>query len=86
VDSFASVHAAPEDHPTWRWPTKIGEARLRIDYIFHTPSLSTVDSQVIKAEGSDHYLVVSQLRSASLANSAAATGGASREAAASPKR
>lgn len=61
VDSFAAVHDAPDFHPTWHWPTKYADLTLRIDYIFHTPSIRTLDSQVIKTDGSDHYLLVSRL-------------------------
>ncbi len=61
VDSFAAVNEDPDSHPTWHWPTRIGEAQLRIDYIFHTPSLRTVESRVIKTQGSDHYLLVSEI-------------------------
>jgi endonuclease/exonuclease/phosphatase family metal-dependent hydrolase len=61
VDSFASVNEEPGKNATWHWPTKYGEIALRFDYIFHTESLRTIDSRVIKTAGSDHYLVVSQL-------------------------
>lgn len=61
VDSFASVKADAETHPTWQWPTKPLPLALRIDYIFCTPHFRTVESKVIRREGSDHYLVVSEL-------------------------
>ena len=34
---------------------------LRIDYIFHTDHFKTTDSKVIRRDGSDHFLVVSEL-------------------------
>ena len=61
LDSFASVNADAEAHPTWQWPTKPLPLTLRIDYIFCTPHFRTVESKVIRREGSDHYLVVSEL-------------------------
>ncbi len=59
VDSFASVNPDAEMHPTWHWPTK--PLALRIDYIFCTQHFRTIESKVIRREGSDHYLVVSEL-------------------------
>lgn len=61
IDSFAAVNAEPELHPTWRWPLKTGEISLRIDYIFHSTALRTTASRVIQSQGSDHWLVVSEL-------------------------
>ena len=61
VDSFASVTANADTHPTWHWPTKLGNVSLRIDYIFHSPHWQTAESRVVATEGSDHYLVVSTL-------------------------
>lgn len=61
VDSFAAVTEKPDTHPTWHWPTKFGEAVLRIDYIFHSPSCRTLNSRVLRSAGSDHYLVVSEI-------------------------
>lgn len=61
VDSFASLHENADEHPTWHWPTQIGQAKLRIDYIFHSADFRTVHSEVLKTEGSDHYLLVSDL-------------------------
>lgn len=61
VDSFASVNADADAHPTWHWPTKPLPLALRIDYIFCTRHFHTVESKVIRREGSDHYLVVSEL-------------------------
>jgi endonuclease/exonuclease/phosphatase family metal-dependent hydrolase len=61
VDSFASVTAEPEGHPTWRWPTRRLNLSGRIDYIFHTRRLRTAGSQVVESEASDHHLLVSRL-------------------------
>jgi len=61
VDSFAAVTEKPDTHPTWHWPTRFGEAVLRIDYIFHSPSFRTLNSRVLRSAGSDHYLVVSAI-------------------------
>jgi len=61
IDSFAAVNENPESHPPWHWPTKYGNAALRIDFVFHTPSVSTIASRVIRTEGSDHYLLLSEL-------------------------
>lgn len=62
VDSFAQVNDNPDSQPTWRWPLKIGEWSLRIDYIFHSRHLKTTESAVIRSNASDHYLVASVLR------------------------
>jgi endonuclease/exonuclease/phosphatase family metal-dependent hydrolase len=61
VDSFTSVVANPDTHATWTWPTRPLPISLRIDYIFHTKHFSTKESEIIRREGSDHSLVVSEL-------------------------
>ena len=61
VDSFAAANENPDAHPTWHWPTKLGDAMLRIDYIFHSSSLLTRNSRIVPTEGSDHYLLWSEL-------------------------
>lgn len=61
VDSFASVNADADTHPTWHWPTKPLPLALRIDYVFCTRHFRTVESKIIPRGGSDHYLVVSEL-------------------------
>lgn len=61
IDSYASVHAKADTHPTWQWPTRPLPLRLRIDYIFHSKHFRTVNSTIIRREGSDHYLLVSAL-------------------------
>jgi len=62
IDSFAFTHADADQHPTWNWPTHPLPLSARIDYLFHTPHFRTVRSEVIKGGGSDHFLVVSELR------------------------
>jgi endonuclease/exonuclease/phosphatase (EEP) superfamily protein YafD len=66
VDSFASVHDDAEAHPTWFWPTRPVPLRARIDYVFHSSHFRTMSSQVIPRDGSDHYLLVSELQLAPL--------------------
>jgi endonuclease/exonuclease/phosphatase (EEP) superfamily protein YafD len=61
IDSFAFVHADADKHPTWHWPTRPLPLKLRIDYIFHSKHFHTVDSTVIRRNGSDHFLLVSGL-------------------------
>lgn len=61
-DSLAEVHDNPDSLITWHWPFKLGDLSLRIDYIFHSSEFQTVQSQVLKSNASDHYLVISELR------------------------
>ncbi len=63
-DSFALLHSNADAHPTWHWPTRPVPLALRIDYIFHSPHFTTVKSEVIRRDGSDHYLVVAELNNA----------------------
>ncbi|WP_160148256.1 endonuclease/exonuclease/phosphatase family protein [Rubripirellula obstinata] len=62
IDSFASIHDDADTQPTWSWPTRPLPISLRIDYIFHTPHFVTSESAIIQREGSDHYLLVSELQ------------------------
>lgn len=62
VDSFASVHDDADRHSTWHWPTKPLPLELRVDYIFHSGHVKTFSSKIIRRSGSDHSLVVSELR------------------------
>ena len=62
VDAFASANENADTQPTWRWPTRPLPLALRIDYIFHSPHFHTRSSQVIRRDGSDHYLVVAELK------------------------
>lgn len=61
VDSFAIANVDGDAQPTWAWPTRPLPISLRIDYIFHTNHFSTNESSIIRRDGSDHALVVSEL-------------------------
>lgn len=61
VDAVASAHENAEAHPTWFWPTKPLPLQLRIDYIFHTSQLKTLNAKVIQRKGSDHSLIVAEV-------------------------
>jgi hypothetical protein len=61
IDSFACIHADADSHHTWHWPTRPLPMKFRIDYIFHSKHFRTVDSSVIRRNGSDHFLLVSGL-------------------------
>ncbi len=62
IDSFASVTEQPDNHRTWHWPVGRTELSARIDYLFHTRHLRTVESRTVEADSSDHLLVVSRLQ------------------------
>lgn len=62
IDSFASLHDNADQHITWHWPSRPIPLRFRIDYIFHSKHFQTVESAVIEKKGSDHFMVVSELR------------------------
>lgn len=62
IDSFAAVHEKADAHPTWRFPTRPVPMRLRIDHIFHSPHFVSLESEIINNTGSDHSLVVSELK------------------------
>jgi endonuclease/exonuclease/phosphatase (EEP) superfamily protein YafD len=62
TDAFASVHENADAHPTWRWPTRPVPMALRIDYIFHSHHFTTVSSEIVLRDGSDHALVFAVLR------------------------
>jgi len=62
TDSFAAIHKDADTHATWQWPTRPLPLKLRIDYIFHTRHFRTVRSEILQRRGSDHFLVVSELR------------------------
>jgi len=63
ADSFASVTAEADRHPTWGWTLKTGiPVSFRLDYVFHTPDLRTLSSRVIaNRKASDHDILVSRL-------------------------
>lgn len=62
IDSFAALHETPDQHVTWHWPSRPIPLRFRIDYIFHSRHFLTTDSAVIEKQGSDHFMVVSELK------------------------
>lgn len=62
ADSFASVTKDPDSHCTWHWLIGQAEISLRIDYIFHTRHVRTVESRILESDASDHHLVVSRLQ------------------------
>ena len=62
VDSFASVTKQPDEHRTWNWPFGKTELSLRIDYIFHSRQMKTLESRIIESDASDHHLLVSRLQ------------------------
>lgn len=61
TDSFAAANVDADTQPTWTWPTRPLPISLRIDYIFHSKHFSTDASTIIRRDGSDHALVVSEL-------------------------
>lgn len=61
-DSFASVTETADSHPTWRWPIKGMPVQFRIDYIFHSSHFETAKSEVLPTVGSDHSLLVSEMK------------------------
>jgi endonuclease/exonuclease/phosphatase (EEP) superfamily protein YafD len=64
-DAFAELNTKPESHPTWTWPTKPIPISLRIDYVFHTDHLIAKKSEVVRREGSDHFLLFAEFDLAS---------------------
>ncbi len=62
VDTFASVTAEADRHPTWTSEFGTLPVRLRIDYIFHDPVGKTIQSQILTNTSSDHCLVVSEIQ------------------------
>ncbi|QDV87858.1 endonuclease/exonuclease/phosphatase family protein [Planctomycetes bacterium TBK1r] len=62
IDAYASVHDDADTHPTWSWPTRPLPLALRIDYIFHTQHFTTMESEIVRRDGSDHSLVVAVLK------------------------
>lgn len=62
TDSFAAVNKDADRQATWHWKENGVEYRFRLDYIFHSAQISTIESKIVKREASDHYLLVSRLR------------------------
>ncbi|MCX6905350.1 MAG: endonuclease/exonuclease/phosphatase family protein [Verrucomicrobia bacterium] len=61
VDSFASVTTNADQQGTWRLHPNGNEPALRIDFIFHSPHIRTLESRIIQSKASDHLPVVSKL-------------------------
>ena len=68
VDAYASIHEEADNHATWHWPTRALPLALRIDYIFHTRHFVATEATVIRREGSDHSLLVAELKFAERAD------------------
>ncbi|MFB3891901.1 MAG: endonuclease/exonuclease/phosphatase family protein [Phycisphaerae bacterium] len=62
IDSMGAITSDPDMHPTWRWEQRPDLLRIRLDYVFHTPQLRTLDCRIIPCDASDHYPVVSTLQ------------------------
>src|SRR5690606_8170728 len=62
VDAYASVHEDADTHHTWTVPTRALPLSLRIDHVFHTPHFVTTGAEIVRREGSDHALVVAELK------------------------
>ncbi len=71
VDSYGSVNKDAGE--TWRGAYAGQAFTFRIDYIFHSPQIRTIKSEVIKKGPSDHYMVVSELEFVPPATAPAAT-------------
>ena len=72
-DAFASMHKSADEHATWHWPTSPVPLAFRIDYIFHSSHLMTTKSEIVRRDGSDHYLVFADLNTVQDANLKEAT-------------
>ena len=44
------------------WPTRPIPAKLRSEYIFHTPHFTTIRAEVLRRDGSDHALLYAVLK------------------------
>lgn len=62
VDAAAAVHDQAEQLTTWRFTTPRMQWRLRIDFVFHSRHFTAQSADVISVPGSDHELVVVELR------------------------
>jgi len=62
IDGFGSVNEKPDQHPTWQWQLRDVNLAFRVDYVFHSKGVSTIESRIIQTNASDHYPVVSRLR------------------------
>jgi endonuclease/exonuclease/phosphatase (EEP) superfamily protein YafD len=61
IDSFDSVATTADDSTTHHFTIAGLHLSGRIDFIFHTPDLHTLNSQIVRGGASDHDLVVSTL-------------------------
>jgi endonuclease/exonuclease/phosphatase family metal-dependent hydrolase len=61
VDSFAAVTPNPDAQTTWHWKYAGTDWRFRIDYVFHSSDMRTIESRLVDAPSSDHKLAVSRL-------------------------
>ena len=61
VDSFASVTENADQRGTWDFRHADNRWSFRIDFIFHSPDLRTLNSRILSSPASDHYPVVSRL-------------------------
>jgi endonuclease/exonuclease/phosphatase (EEP) superfamily protein YafD len=61
IDSFSSVATSAADSTTHHFTIAGLHLSRRIDFIFHTPDLRTLSSQIVTGGLSDHDLVVSTL-------------------------
>lgn len=61
IDSYRSAAPQAEPEPTWGWRYRGVHWRYRIDFIFHTRDLNTLDSRVVPCDASDHDMVVSAI-------------------------
>jgi endonuclease/exonuclease/phosphatase (EEP) superfamily protein YafD len=68
IDAYAQIHDDADAHPTWTWPTRPLPLALRIDYIFHTRHFMTSESEIVRRDGSDHFLVYAALTRAELSD------------------
>ncbi|MEZ6060208.1 MAG: endonuclease/exonuclease/phosphatase family protein [Planctomycetaceae bacterium] len=64
TDSFSAVTENADAHPTWRWPVGRTHIQFRIDYVFCTDHFESLSSRIVPTTGSDHSLLVTELRHA----------------------
>jgi endonuclease/exonuclease/phosphatase (EEP) superfamily protein YafD len=55
VDAWAEAGSGPG------YTSNAADPRYRIDYLLHTPDLTTVEVEVIESQASDHLAVVADL-------------------------
>ncbi len=62
IDSYEAVTPAEKREHTWQWSTKAATWAFRLDYLYHTPELTTQDCEIVRSKGSDHDLVVATMK------------------------